>query len=63
MDITKMSVTELKAMAYDALVQMQYLQSSVATLNAEIEKKMKGASAEVAGVAEVAETVKAEAVE
>lgn len=55
-----MSVTELKAMAYDALVQMQYLQSSVATLNAEIEKKIKGAPAEVAEVAEVANAEVAE---
>ncbi len=39
MDITKMTVTELKALGYDLLVQMQQCQQNIQILNAEIAKR------------------------
>lgn len=41
MDITTLSIVELKALAYDMFAQVQFIQSQLATLNAEIEKKSK----------------------
>lgn len=39
-DITKMSVTELKALAYDLLAQQQQLQNSLGAINEQISKKL-----------------------
>jgi len=41
MDITKMSVVELKALAFDLLVQLENVQNNLKLVNAEIEKKVK----------------------
>lgn len=41
MDITKMSVQELKALAYDLLVQSQKIQSDLNLVNNEIVKQTK----------------------
>lgn len=47
MDITTKSLLELKALAYDLLVQIQFIQSNLSVLNAEIDKKSKEAKEEV----------------
>lgn len=36
MDITKMSVTELKALAFDTIVQIENLNKNLSTINREI---------------------------
>lgn len=41
MDITTLSIVELKALAYDMFAQVQFIQSQLTTVNAEIEKKSK----------------------
>lgn len=41
MDTTKMTVVELKALAYDILVQMQNLQAQSQSVNQLIAKKVK----------------------
>jgi hypothetical protein len=41
MDITKLSITELKALAYDLFVQAEVNQRNLQAINAEIQKKNK----------------------
>jgi hypothetical protein len=41
MDISQKTVTELKAIAYDLLVQIEGFQKNLAIVNAEIAKKLK----------------------
>lgn len=43
-DITKMSVTELKALAYDELGKMEVAQKNLQIINVEIAKKMESKS-------------------
>lgn len=40
MDISNLSVIELKAMAYDCLANLDLLQKNLQTINAEIAKKL-----------------------
>jgi len=39
MDITKISVAELKALAYDSLVQLDAIQKNLQIINAELAKR------------------------
>ena len=41
MDITKKTIIELKALAYDCVVRIQNLQTDLNTINAQIEIKAK----------------------
>lgn len=40
MDITKLSITELKSLAYDEMAKIQQAQNNLNIINAEISKKM-----------------------
>jgi hypothetical protein len=40
MDITKLSVVELKALAFDLLVQLENVQNNLKVVNAEIAKRV-----------------------
>lgn len=44
MDLTKLSTQELKALAYDQLVEMQRAQNNINLINAEIAKQEKEGS-------------------
>jgi hypothetical protein len=46
MDITTKSVIELKALAFDLLVQLENVQNNLKVVNAEIEKKVKSEEVE-----------------
>ncbi len=46
MDITKMTVVELKAVAYDLFVQLEITQKNLQAVNQEIAKKSKEAKEE-----------------
>ena len=46
MDITTKSVVELKALAFDLLVQLENAQNNLKVVNAEIEKKVKSEKVE-----------------
>ena len=39
MDITKLTITELKAMVYDELIKLENCQNNIKTLNEEIKKR------------------------
>lgn len=41
MDLTKMSVTELKSLAYDQLVMIENIQKNLVAINQEISKRDK----------------------
>ena len=58
MDIKKFSLTELKAMAYDQLAQLEHIQQNIRLINAEIAEKSKPMNEEEI-VTEVASEVEA----
>ena len=39
MDITKMTITELKALAYDQLVELERVQTNIKAINEQIRKR------------------------